>query len=161
MNQHFGAHNVLVDDDFRIVDLIDFDGVIAAPIELVAQMTLFAGLDRPIPGFVETNESALKRLERTKVRIPKYSRFVRAAIPDFRGWIGLGDASGLVDAMVSDAASVVQGMNAYGQHQAFVNDRWMAAYDALLEKKSRGAGKTRGKVPSLERLEMDVELEKF
>jgi hypothetical protein len=56
---------------------------------------------------------------------------------------------------------VVQGMNAYGQHQAFVNDRWMAAYDALLEKKSRGAGKTRVKVPSLERLEMDVELEKF
>jgi hypothetical protein len=25
-------------------------------------------------------------------------------------------------------------MNAYGQHQAFVNDRWMAAYAKLLDK---------------------------
>jgi hypothetical protein len=159
-NRDFGAHNVLVDDDFRIVGLIDFDGVIAAPIELVAQMPSFTGLDRPIPGYVETNEFALKRLERTKRRIPKYRRAVRALVPGTRGWIDVGDASGLVDAMVSDAASVVQGMNAYGQHQAFVNDRWMAAYDMLLQK-SRGAGKTRDKVPALERHEMNVEPDEF
>jgi len=134
-NRDFGAHNVLVDDDFNIVGLIDFDGVIAAPIELVAQTPLFTGLDRPIPGFVETNEFALKRLERTKGRIPQYSEFVRAAVvSDTEGAVGLADASGLADAMVSDAASVVQGMNAYGQHQAFVNDRWMAAYAMLLQK---------------------------
>lgn len=40
----------------------------------------------------------------------------------------------LADAMVSDAASVVQGMDAYGQHQAFVNDHWMAAYARMHEK---------------------------
>lgn len=36
--------------------------------------------------------------------------------------------------MESDAASFVQGMNAFGQHQAFVNDRWMATLAMLLEK---------------------------
>jgi hypothetical protein len=50
----------------------------------------------------------------------------------------LADSTGLTITTdflkVSDAASVVQGMSAYGQHQAFVNDRWMAAYAMLLEK---------------------------
>ena len=145
-NRDFGAHNVLVDDEFNIVGLIDFDGVIAAPIELVAQMPLFTGLDRPVPGFVETNEFALKRLERIKGWIPQYSEFVRAAVSDTEGAVGLVDASRLADALMSDATSVVQGMNALGQHQAFVNDRWMAAHAMLLERaieSSSLAGTTR------------------
>lgn len=133
-NRDFGAHNVLVDDDFNIIGLIDFDGVIAAPIELVAQLPLFTGLERPIPGFVETGEFALKRIERTKHQVPQYIEFVSGAIAEAEATVGLADSSGLADAMVSDAASAVQGMNAYGQHQGFVNDRWMAAYAMLLEK---------------------------
>lgn len=62
-NRDFSAHNVLVDDDPNIIGLIDFDGVIASPVELVAQMSLFTGLERPIPGFVETGEFASKRIE--------------------------------------------------------------------------------------------------
>lgn len=136
-NRDFGAHNVLVDDEFNIVGLIDFDGVMAAPVELVAQMPLFTGLDRPIPGFVETNEFALKRLERNKGRVPKYIEFVHAAFPDAKGTVGVGNARRLADVMVSDAASVVQGMNAFGQHQASVNDSWVAAYTMLFEKATR------------------------
>ena len=62
-NRDFGAYNVLVDDDSNIIGLIDFDGVIASPVELVAQMSLFTGLERPIPGFVETGEFASKRID--------------------------------------------------------------------------------------------------
>lgn len=62
---------------------------------------------------------------------------------------GLAAAGGLADAMVS----AVQGMNAYGQHQAFVNDRWMAAY-AMLLKNATGSssftGNTVDKGPSNE-----------
>ncbi|KAF4341380.1 hypothetical protein FBEOM_4729 [Fusarium beomiforme] len=36
-NRDFGAHNLLVDDDFQIFGVIDFDGVMAAPVEVVAQ----------------------------------------------------------------------------------------------------------------------------
>ena len=133
-NRDFGAHNVLVDDEFRIVGLIDFDGVIAAPIELVVQMPLFTGLQRSIPGFVETGEFALKRVEKAKHQIPRYVEYVRAAISEAETSFNLPHEWELADSMVSDAASIVEGMNAYGQHQAFVNDRWMAAYLMLLEK---------------------------
>ncbi|KAL2261415.1 hypothetical protein VTK26DRAFT_4210 [Humicola hyalothermophila] len=36
-NRDFGAHNILVNDDFDIVGVIDLDGVMAAPLEVVAQ----------------------------------------------------------------------------------------------------------------------------
>jgi hypothetical protein len=35
-NRDFGAHNLLVNDDFKIIGVIDFDGVMAAPIEVIA-----------------------------------------------------------------------------------------------------------------------------
>jgi hypothetical protein len=37
-NRDFGAHNLLVNDDFEIIGVIDLDGVMAAPIEVVAQV---------------------------------------------------------------------------------------------------------------------------
>ena len=135
---------MLVDDDYNIIGFIDFDGVIAAPIELVAQLPLFSGLERPIPGFVETGEFALKRIERTKHKVSQCIEFVRGANAEAEVTVGLAAAGGLPDAMVSDAASAVQGMNAYGQHQAFVNDRWMAAY-AMLLRKATGSSSFTGK----------------
>uniref|UniRef100_A0A8H7NNU8 Aminoglycoside phosphotransferase domain-containing protein n=1 Tax=Bionectria ochroleuca TaxID=29856 RepID=A0A8H7NNU8_BIOOC len=50
VNRDFGAHNLLVDDNFNIVGLIDLDGVMAAPIDLVAQFPALTGLDRETPG---------------------------------------------------------------------------------------------------------------
>lgn len=35
VNRDFGAHNILVNDDFEVVGVIDFDGVMAAPIEVL------------------------------------------------------------------------------------------------------------------------------
>jgi hypothetical protein len=49
-NRDFGAHNVLVDNEFNIVGFIDFDGVMAAPAAIVAQLPLFMDVSRPIPG---------------------------------------------------------------------------------------------------------------
>lgn len=37
VNRDFGAHNLLVNQDFDIVGVIDFDGMMAAPIEVAAQ----------------------------------------------------------------------------------------------------------------------------
>lgn len=54
VHRDLGAHNVLVNEDFDIVGLIDLDSVMAAPPEVGAQFKSFMHLNRPTPGFVET-----------------------------------------------------------------------------------------------------------
>ena len=49
INRDFGAHNLLVNEKFEIVGVIDFDSLMAAPVEMVAQFPRLTGLDRPIP----------------------------------------------------------------------------------------------------------------
>jgi hypothetical protein len=138
-NRDFGAHNVLVDKDFSIVGLIDLDGVMAAPLEMVAQFPFFMGLDRPAPGHVESRPLALKRQERVNMRLSQYVRAGEKAVKK----IALErkttrsetfDGSIIADQFMSDAASLVQGLDAYTQHQAHVNDSWFAAYDVLQRK---------------------------
>jgi hypothetical protein len=128
-NRDLGAHNVLVDEEFNIVGLIDFDGVMAAPDAVVAQFPTFMGIDRAVPGYVETNEFAVKRIEKTGHLLPKYVALVRAELDNTRG---KGNKH-LADLLESNSASIVQGLIEYGQHQDFINDSWMSAYDKLLE----------------------------
>lgn len=133
-NRDFGAHNVLVDNDFNIVGLIDFDGCMFAPIEAVAQLPLYIGLDRSIPGHIETRELALRRIEKTCHLIPRYVDLVRAATAELEGGAANGSSLSLTDALVSDAASAVQGLDEYGRHDRETNDKWMAAYDMLAQR---------------------------
>jgi len=62
-NRDFGAHNFLVNDEIEIIGVIDFDGVMAAPIELVAQYPRLTELDREPPGHVETRPLVIERIE--------------------------------------------------------------------------------------------------
>lgn len=137
-NRDFGAHNVLVDEDFNIVGLVDFDSLIAAPIEFVAQPPQFMDLERPTPGHIETNEFAIERIEETKHLLPQYIGYIRDAIKEFEADTGRKDQSGLPDAITSDGASVVQGLVEYGMYAGFINDRWWAAYDMLSGAKGGG-----------------------
>jgi aminoglycoside/choline kinase family phosphotransferase len=57
-NRDFGAHNILVNDNFDIVGVIDFDGVMAAPLEAVAQYPILSFLDVDPPGVVYTAPAA-------------------------------------------------------------------------------------------------------
>lgn len=134
-NRDFGAHNILVDDNFNIVGLIDFDGCIFAPMEVVAQFPAFMGVERPTPGHVETRPAALERKEEVRHLAPRYVNVVRTATAELESSSTNGGSVSLADALVSDAASVLQGLNEYGCHQGFVNDRWMAAYALLAQKK--------------------------
>lgn len=124
-NRDFGAHNLLVNDNFDIIGVIDFDGVMAAPIEVVAQYPSLTGLDREAPGHVQTVQAAIDRAKRVAPRLVEYRDMVR--VEEARSGI-----EGLADLMVSDAASVYQGHLGYMGHQLFVNDRWMKAYAKLL-----------------------------
>ena len=133
-NRDFGAHNVLVDGEFNIVGFIDFDGVIAAPSAVVAQLPELMDLSCPVPGFVETREMALEYQKKVAHLLPRYIDLVQAAVARREINAGKKVASEFADLLASDAASIVQGLNEYGQHRDFINDRWSAAYDLLLQK---------------------------
>ena len=65
-NRDFGAHNLLVNDNIDIIGVIDFDGVMTAPAEMVAQYPQLTGLDRQPPGYAETNPLAIERNQMMK-----------------------------------------------------------------------------------------------
>ena len=68
-NRDFGAHNVLVNEDFDVVGVIDFDGVMAAPLEVVAQYPLHCFLQVEPPGIVDTRPAVVERVAQTLPRI--------------------------------------------------------------------------------------------
>ncbi|KAG4439075.1 hypothetical protein IFR05_005417 [Cadophora sp. M221] len=59
-NRNFGAHNLLVGDDFNIMCLTDFDCVMSAPTAAVARLPRQCSLYRDIPG-----QSAMEPSEKT------------------------------------------------------------------------------------------------
>ncbi|KAG5761086.1 hypothetical protein H9Q72_010812 [Fusarium xylarioides] len=130
MNRDFGAHNLLVNEKFQIVGVIDFDGVMAAPIEVVAQYPVLTGLNREPLGCVETRPAAIERIERTKPKLKEYKEMLAAA----KSKLGNNDkgATPVADLLLSDAASVFQGLVRYQGHQVFVNNQWMEAYLKLI-----------------------------
>ncbi|GIZ49901.1 hypothetical protein CKM354_001291800 [Cercospora kikuchii] len=133
VNRDFGIHNVLVNDDFEIVGVIDFDGVIAAPIEMVAQFPCVSGIDRPMPFYeeIEKREPAIQRIKRERPRLDRYVGYLREAAQASRT---KEDLEAIVDWMTKDGASVVGGLQSYHQHQLFVNEAWWKAYEKLAEK---------------------------
>jgi hypothetical protein len=133
-NRDFGAHNVLVDNEFNIAGFIDFDGVMAAPSAIVAQLPVFMDVTLPIPGHVETRELALARMDKTAHLLPKYIGLVREAAAQQEVSTSTRNTSNLANQITSDAASIVQSLNAFGQHSGPVNDRWSKAYELLLQK---------------------------
>lgn len=120
-----------MNDKFEIVGVIDFDGVMAAPIEVVAQYPVLTGLDRGPPGHVATVQAAIDRVKRVAPQLKEYKDMVVAAEAE------RGIDEGIADLMVSesDAASAFQGHLRYMGHQLFVSDKWIKAYVKLLQEK--------------------------
>lgn len=136
-NRDLGPHNLLVDEEFHIVGVIDLDGIMAAPYEVAAQFPLFAGLDPEPPGHFETKPMALERIKRTEPLIREYNGMVKeieegANSPGQKIW----------NIMLSNGARVVQGLSQYKGHQKFVNDKWMDAYARLLTEHFNSTART-------------------
>ncbi|KAK5218482.1 hypothetical protein LTR47_011704 [Exophiala xenobiotica] len=129
-NRDFGAHNLLVNNDFEIIGVIDLDGVMAAPIEMVAQYPQLSGLERETPGHIETRPLAIARISRTAPKLEEYKNFVEAAEVE-SGCNKKGEPT-IASMMLSDATSVLQGLLCYTSHQKFVNETWMEGYLKLL-----------------------------
>ena len=131
VNRDFGAHNILVDSDFNIIGVIDLDGVMAAPVEIVAQFPQLTGLDLPLPGSIETRPAALERMKMVAPQLKEYQNLVHNLIAEKSN---SGDAlhvSRLAELMMSNTAIIVEGLKSYRGHQKYTNDQWVMAYQRL------------------------------
>ena len=72
VNGDFGPHNILVDGEFNIVGVVDFDAVMAAPLEAAAQYPVFSSMDLDPPGVPITKQAVLERIERTRPLMERY-----------------------------------------------------------------------------------------
>jgi hypothetical protein len=104
---------------------------------MVAQYPVLAGLEREPPGHVETRPAAIDRIRRAEARLAEYRDWVEIAEAGMKTGHDGGNHTPIANLMLSDAASVFQGLRRYGSHQKFVNDKWMQAYVRLLCNKSR------------------------
>ncbi|KAK4123847.1 hypothetical protein N657DRAFT_430243 [Parathielavia appendiculata] len=68
-NRDLEAHNILVDDDLDIVGVIDFGGVMAGPLEVVAQYPVLSFLDTEPPGATYTAPAEIERVIRTASKL--------------------------------------------------------------------------------------------
>lgn len=131
-NTDFGFHNVLVDGELNIVGLIDCDAIIAAPIHTVAQLPLAAGMSGEVPGYKNTDPS---RVEYRTLGTRWLSEFVpMVAAAETK----VGSETPIADVILSDAATLIQGLNDYHGFQSWRNVEWVNGYWYLYYRLVRG-----------------------
>ncbi|KAK3699511.1 hypothetical protein LTR37_016380 [Vermiconidia calcicola] len=133
-NRDLGAHNVLVDRSFKIIGMIDLDRVEAVPIEKAAQFPHYMGLDRPLPGHVRTKPEDVERERIAGPLCERYTQLVRAAVAGRETATSVKQTPNLGDYLMSDGASVVQGLAHYVIHDKELSGYWMEAYEMLVHK---------------------------
>ncbi|CAI7648176.1 unnamed protein product [Penicillium manginii] len=132
----FGAHNLLVNEHFEILAVIDFDGVISAPIEVQAQFPSLTGLDVEPPFRIATKPLVIQRINLTKVKLEEYKCMVQAHEREMgAGENTIKSQRCLGDLLLSEASALITGLQAYGMHQDFVNQMWMQSFSRLLRRK--------------------------
>ena len=78
-NTDIGFHNLLLDENLKIVAMIDCDGVKAAPIHVVAQYPCFSKINIPIPGLVTKKPMAQKTMAKGTIVFGKFLEMIEAA----------------------------------------------------------------------------------
>lgn len=125
-NRDFGAHNLLVNDNFEIIGPIDLDGVIAAPIGMVAQYPALTWLQREPPGFIHTNPFAIECIRMTVPNLIEYQQSLARAESRVGG--NESQKTPIADMMLSNVTSVIQGLLEYEMHSSSANDNRMVSY---------------------------------
>ena len=122
VNRDFGAHNILVDNDFNIVGVVDFDGVTAAPLEAAAQFPVLSCMDVEPPGFIETNPYAVERIKRTEPQLARYKEWL------IKYEAELGDGSAPVGSrLMTISGHIYQGFLRNSRLLRSENETWFAS----------------------------------
>lgn len=124
------ADNLLVNETFDIVALIDMDGLMAAPIEVQAQFPVLSDLQTEPPFYVETLPFAIQRIEAARPKKPEY----KTMLQECEEAIGIDSFSGTrpSEVMMSKAAAIFLGMIYYIGHNVYTNKISMQSYSLLL-----------------------------
>jgi hypothetical protein len=131
-NRDYGAHNIIVNDEFEILAVIDFDGVIAAPVEIVAQYPLDAFMNVPPLGYVSPKPAVIQRVKFEKPKLNEYKQLLKDAEKRLYG--DKAEHLGFADSLLSTPASIYQGMMDYQLHSGSRNMVWMEIYSELLRR---------------------------
>lgn len=123
-NRDFGAHNILVNENYDIVGVIDFDGIMAAPIEAVAQLPLYCGAQTDPPGKVYTNPMAIERVALNLPHLDLYKKLL-ASCEDELCPSPDNDSLKVAPRLATTRAFLHQGLVEYQQQQDFVNEDWL------------------------------------
>ena len=123
-NRDLGFHSVLVDENFAFLGLINLDGIMAAPKEVVGQFPILSGLDPPAPGIPPSNRLVLDREMKEKPLIESYAYLLRVLA-------GGPERQIFADIMTTPHA-LVRGLKEFERHRGIVNDEWMESFLYLL-----------------------------
>ena len=121
-NTDFGSHNVLVDKQLNIIGLIDCDNIFAAPVHVVAQMPSAGCMSSGLPGLKLRRPVAQEVAAEGQLWRERFVPMVAAAEKNF------GAGTPIADAMTSDAAWLVKGIENYQHHQTSRLVEWTSCY---------------------------------
>ncbi|TGJ80747.1 hypothetical protein E0Z10_g8018 [Xylaria hypoxylon] len=122
INRDFGCHNILVDNDFNIVGVIDFDGVFAAPPEAAAQYPVLSCMDVEPPCIIETNPHRLEIIESTKLKLLEYREWMMKYEAEF------SDGSAPISTLLgSRGALIYHGFESCRELFGFQNKVWFTS----------------------------------
>jgi hypothetical protein len=110
-NLDFGAHNLLVNENFEIVGLIGLTDVVAAPLEIAAQLPHDTFLERPVPGEDKLDEADAENLLARWGMINEYILMIDEAAKKYPG---IENVQLLGPAMASESARIVQSALQWG-----------------------------------------------
>ena len=121
-HRHFGAHNVLVNDEFEIT--LNLDAVLAAPLELAAQFPQLVGPDRHHPAMC----SKLREYVQETLSKPKLLSIKMPLDKDMRLDTAEDYDNSLGRVILSEGAATVSGLESYLTHQDWIDNGWMGLY---------------------------------
>ncbi|KMQ46726.1 hypothetical protein A7C99_1841 [Trichophyton rubrum] len=124
-----GAHNVLVDENFRVKAVIHPEGLMAVPREIQAQMPLSMGLQTSPPRSHARSVTEMTTLMEEMERAKSYLSYLKEA--DRIKYAGVRrDANNapLYTAVLGPAALIYQGLVEFKNFRQNVDRKWLATY---------------------------------
>lgn len=108
MDRKLGADNLLVDEDFNIVGFLEWDGIMAAPIQQVVQFPRKTGLSIPAHGENCVDMADFEQQARAERRRARYHKMLKRA--------ERGRAVKISRDMHMVGATIMKGLVRYGDH---------------------------------------------
>ena len=121
-NTDLGFHNIILDATCKIIGMIDCDNIIAAPVYTVAQIPALMGVRRTPPGLIVGNGKFGSLWRKSVARFERFYEQFKIAEAHY------GKGTPIADAMTSDAARLVEGLEVYGLMSTDLIELWARSY---------------------------------